>query len=108
MSVTQQRYIDKTGNTYSAGASHGPKDSAHRAGFTSETEAKKWANKMLRKLARQSLAKDAKAHDSLKPSTLLWAAFILSLIHKLGGSTTETVGPRSYDLMTYQPPKKRW
>jgi hypothetical protein len=48
------------------------------------------------------------AHDSLKPTTLLWAAFILSLIHRLGSSTTETVGPQDYDLRTYQPPKKRW
>jgi len=50
----------------------------------------------------------AQAHDSLKPTTLLWAAFILSLIRRFSSSTTETVAPGSYDLTTYRPKRKVW
>lgn len=117
--VLQQRYVDgphpRADNTYSAGVSHGPKDSVQRAGFVSEAEAKKWCDKMLRKLARQSLVKDdeivavgAKAHDSLSFTTLFWAGIIAALISKHYGGQKETVGMGSYDLRNYQPAKKAW
>jgi hypothetical protein len=96
---TLQRYVDgpNSAGEFSAGVKHGT-STAQRGGFKSEDEARAWLKIMERKV---------RAKDSVG-NVAQWAAIVALLIKVFGGSDGETVGPESYDLAAYRPPKRKW
>ena len=66
---------------------------------------------MLRKVARQSLAKDVRALVPVKANDSSGALTIAALLGALWAwyhRQPETVGPQDYDLNTYRPKRREW